>query len=101
MQKKEDKNDTVHHKATQDQKMCPIPAGAELKRRIRSYPNATGNTPILTLLIGSKNQSLFLFFHLRLVLLLLMIIAAGGPSFLLLQQSLNRGTSSMIFKTLG
>ena len=65
MQKKEDKNDTVHHKATEDQKMCPIPAGAELKRRIRSYPNATGNTPILTLLIGSKNQSLFLFFHLN------------------------------------
>jgi hypothetical protein len=30
MQKKEDKNDTVHHKATRDQTMCPIQAGAEL-----------------------------------------------------------------------
>jgi len=39
MQKKEDKIDTVHQKATRDQTMCPIQAGAELVRQIRSYPN--------------------------------------------------------------
>ena len=55
MQKKEDKNDTVHHKATQDQTMCPIQAGAELMRRIRrSYPNTDGDTTISAMLIGSR-----------------------------------------------
>jgi hypothetical protein len=30
MQKKDDKNDTIHHEATRDQTMCPIQAAAEL-----------------------------------------------------------------------
>jgi len=54
MQKKEDKNDTVHHKATRDQTMCPVQAAAELVRRIRSYPNTNDDTPISALLIGSR-----------------------------------------------
>ena len=45
MQKKEDKNDTVHHKATRDQTMCPVQAGAELVRRIEATPTQTTTTP--------------------------------------------------------
>lgn len=54
MQKKEEKNDTVHHKATRDQTMCPVQAGAELVRRIRSYPNTDDDTPISALRVGSR-----------------------------------------------
>ena len=56
MQKKEDKNDTVHHKATRDQTMCPVQAGAELVRRIRSYPNTDDDTPISALMIGDSSR---------------------------------------------
>jgi hypothetical protein len=44
IQKKEDKNNTVHHKATRDQTMCPIKAAAELVHQIRSYPNINDET---------------------------------------------------------
>ena len=54
MQKKDDKNDTVHHKATKDRTMCPIRAAAELVRRIRSYANTNNETPISAVLIGSR-----------------------------------------------
>jgi len=54
MQKKEDKNDTVHHKATRDAIMCPVRAGAELVRRIRSYANTSDDTPISAVLSGSR-----------------------------------------------
>jgi hypothetical protein len=54
MQKKEEKNDTVHHEATRDQTMCPIKAAAELVRRIRSYPNTSDETPISAVLSGSR-----------------------------------------------
>ena len=33
MQKKDDKNDTIHHKATRDQTMCPVQAAAKYRRR--------------------------------------------------------------------
>jgi hypothetical protein len=46
MQKKDDKNDTVHHEATRDQTMCPIKAAAKLVCQIRSYPNTNDETPI-------------------------------------------------------
>ena len=54
MQKKDDKNDTIHHEATRDQIMCPIQAAAELVRRIRSYPNTNDDTPISAVLIGAR-----------------------------------------------
>jgi hypothetical protein len=54
MQKKDDKNDTVHHEATRDQTMCPIKAAAELVCRIRSYPNMNNETPISAVLSGSR-----------------------------------------------
>jgi hypothetical protein len=54
MQKKEEKNDTVHHKRTGDLVMCPVIAAAELVRRIRSYPNSNDETPISSVLLGSK-----------------------------------------------
>jgi len=54
MQKKEEKNDTVHHKKTGDLVMCPVIAAAELVRRIRSYPNSNDETPISSVLLGSK-----------------------------------------------
>jgi hypothetical protein len=54
MQKKEEKNDTVHHKASGDMIMCPVRSAAELVRRIRGYPGTDGNTPISAILVGSN-----------------------------------------------
>jgi hypothetical protein len=54
MQKKEEKNDTVHHKSSGDLIMCPVRAAAELVRRILGYPGTDGNTPISAILVGSK-----------------------------------------------
>lgn len=54
MQKKEEKNDTVHHKSSGDTIMCPVKAAAELVRRIRGYPGTDGDTPVSALLVGSK-----------------------------------------------
>jgi hypothetical protein len=54
MQKKEEKNDTVHHKRTGDHTMCPVSAAAELVHRIRSYPNTNDETPISAVLMGSR-----------------------------------------------
>jgi hypothetical protein len=54
MQKKEEKNDTVHHKASGDAIMCPVRSAAELVRRIRSYPGTDDNTPVSAILVGSK-----------------------------------------------
>ena len=54
MQKKEEKNDPGHHKATRDKTMCPIQAAVELVRRIRSYQGTDDDTPISALLIGSR-----------------------------------------------
>ena len=54
MQKKEEKNDTVHHKKTGDHIMCPVIAAAELVRRIWSYPNSNDDTPVSAVLKGSR-----------------------------------------------
>ena len=54
MQKKEEKNDTVHHKSSGDAIMCPVKAAAGLVRRIRGYPGTDGDTPVSALLVGSK-----------------------------------------------
>ena len=54
MQKKEEKNDTVHHKSSGDLIMCPVRAAAELVRRILGYPGTDGNMPISAILVGSK-----------------------------------------------
>ena len=54
MQKKEEKNDTVHHKSSGDTIMCPVRAAAELVRRIRGYPGTDGDTPVSAILVGTK-----------------------------------------------
>jgi len=46
MQKKDEKNDTVTHKASGDMNMCPVRMAASIVRRIRSYKGADDNTPI-------------------------------------------------------
>jgi hypothetical protein len=54
MQKKEEKNDTVHHKSTNDYIMCPVRAAAQLVRRIRSYPTSNDDTPVSAVLMGTR-----------------------------------------------
>jgi len=54
MQKKEEKNNTVHTQKTGDPIMCPVRAEAELVHRIRSYPTTTDETPISAVLMGSR-----------------------------------------------
>ena len=54
MQKTDEKNDPVHHKATGDPIMCPVRAAAELVRRIRSYQGTTDETPISMVMMGSR-----------------------------------------------
>ena len=57
MQKKEEKNDTVHHKASGDMIMCPVRSAAELVWRIRGYRGTDGNNAglgNLAILVGSK-----------------------------------------------
>jgi hypothetical protein len=54
MQKKEDKNDTVHTARTGDPIMCPVRAAAKLVQRIRRYPKSNDNTSINTVLVGSR-----------------------------------------------
>ena len=53
-QKKEEKNDTVHHKALGDLIMCPVRSAAELVRRIRGYPRTDGDTLVSAILVGSN-----------------------------------------------
>jgi hypothetical protein len=45
MQKKDVRDNTVHHKATGDQDMCPIHQTAALLARIRSYPITEKDLP--------------------------------------------------------
>ena len=54
MQKKEEKNDTIHHKATGDRIMCPVRAAVELVRRIRSYARINDETPISAVMMGTR-----------------------------------------------
>ena len=54
MQKKEEKNDTVHHKASNDEIMCPVKAAAALVRRIRSYPGTNDETEVSAVMSGSR-----------------------------------------------
>ena len=54
MQKKEEKNNTVHTQKTGDPIMCPVRAASELVRHIRSYPKTTDETPISAVLMGSR-----------------------------------------------
>ena len=54
MQKKEEKNDTIHHKATGDRTMCPVLAAIELVRRIRSYAKSNDETPVSAVLMGTR-----------------------------------------------
>ena len=54
MQKKEEKNVTVHHKALGDKIMCTVRTAAELVRQIRSYPGTDDNMPVSAILVGSK-----------------------------------------------
>ena len=51
MQKKEEKNDTVHHKKTGNHIMCPLRAAAELVRCSQSYQNTNDKTPISAVLM--------------------------------------------------
>ena len=54
MQKKEEKNDIVHHKASNDKIMCPVKAAAALVRRIRSYPGTNDETEVSAVMSGSR-----------------------------------------------
>ena len=45
-QKKDERNDTVTHHASDDTVMCPVRQWAAVVRRIRGYPGANDNTPV-------------------------------------------------------
>ena len=54
MQKKDEKNDTIHHKATGHLTMCPVRAAVELVRRIRSYARTNDKTPVSAVMMGTR-----------------------------------------------
>jgi hypothetical protein len=56
MQKKDEKSDTVHHKATKDVNMCPVRAAAAIVCRIRNYKVYDDNTPISTVYIQGRSS---------------------------------------------
>jgi hypothetical protein len=56
MQKKDEKSDTVHHKATKDANMCPVRAAAAIVRRIRNYKDINDNTPISTVYLRGRRS---------------------------------------------
>ena len=57
MQKKDEKSDTVHHKATNNANMCPVRAAAGIVRRIRNYKDSNDDTPISSVSIRGRNSN--------------------------------------------
>jgi len=57
MQKKDEKSDTVHHKATKDANMCPVRAAAAIVRRIRNYKDSNDNTLISTVYLRGRRSN--------------------------------------------
>jgi hypothetical protein len=56
MQKKDEKSNTVHHKATDNANMCPVCAAAAIVRRIRNYKDINDDTPISTVYLRSRRS---------------------------------------------
>ena len=56
MQKKDEKSDTVHHKATDNANMCPVRAAAAIVRRIRNYKDINDDTPISTVYLRGRRS---------------------------------------------
>ena len=54
MQKKKEKNNTVHTQKTGDPIMCPVCAAADIVRCIWGYPRTTVETPVSAVLMGSR-----------------------------------------------
>ena len=57
MQKKDEKSDTVHHKATDNANMCPVRAAAAIVRRIRNYKDINDDTPISTVYLRGRRSN--------------------------------------------